>query len=123
MPDAGAIHFARPFPHVITGPLPQRSDRPRAGWLYAGVGLMHDDAGGDRRHVRALSLKLGPTGPASLAEEAQTLIHRRLSDSPRPLGWGNPLRLRLGVQLYWFDAHSIEVGKHFGGRCACWACR
>lgn len=57
---------------------------------------------------------MGPTGPLSLAEEAQTYVHRHIAHSPKPAGWGNQLRPRLGVQLSYLSTWHFDVSKHFG---------
>ncbi|RYD31043.1 MAG: lipid A deacylase LpxR family protein [Verrucomicrobiaceae bacterium] len=63
-----------------------KDDRPYAGWLYLGLGVVWKDA-----QVRnALSLDIGMVGPASLAEESQDLIHD-LIDEDSPNGWDNQL--------------------------------
>lgn len=80
---------------------PQLKDRPWAGWLYGGVGLTSFSA--DRQQV--LGLKVGVTGPASLAESTQKGAHCCLGSSKEPLGWNNQLRPRLGVQLSYLSTH------------------
>lgn len=97
-------------PRHIEDPDPQVRDRPWAGWLYGGVGLSH--ASGSRH--QAWSLKLGPTGPASLAKEIQTGVHRYLTDSPKPRGWRYQLRPRLGVQLGYLSTHRYPLFDTFG---------
>ena len=98
-------------PRVIDDPNPQPDDRPWAGWLYGGVGVAH--VSGNRHQIAAV--KLGPTGPLSFAEEAQTYVHRYVSNSPKPLGWGNQLRPRLGVQLSYLSTHFVNIGRTFVG--------
>jgi lipid A 3-O-deacylase len=97
-------------PRLIDTPAPQLRDRPWAGWAYGGVGL--SNYAGNRHQL--LALKAGPTGPASLAEQAQTWVHRHISDSPRPLGWHNQLRPRLGFQLSYLSTHRYRVAELFG---------
>lgn len=98
-------------PRVIDEARPQLNDRPWAGWLYGGVGVAH--VGGNRHQIAAL--KLGPTGPLSFAEETQTYVHRYISNSPKPLGWGNQLRPRLGVQLSYLSTHFVNIARTFVG--------
>lgn len=61
-------------------------DRPYAGYLYVGVGLVWKTATVRNSFV----LNLGVVGPASLGEEAQRFVHeaRKLGF---PNGWGNQL--------------------------------
>lgn len=89
---------------------PQLRDRPWAGWLYGMLGL--SQYVGNRHQM--WSAKAGPIGPASLAEQAQTWVHRHLSDSPRPLGWGNQLRPRLGVQVSYLSTHRYVLARTVG---------
>lgn len=51
---------------------PDPHDRPYAGWLYGGVGLMQDSHGDE---FEELDLKLGAVGPGSMANETQTKFH------------------------------------------------
>lgn len=81
-------------PGDITLNTPQPDDRPYAGWLYTGFGLVSDTGA----RLDNLQLKLGMVGPASGAAEAQALIHR-LIKSPRPRGWRDQLKNEPGVVL------------------------
>ncbi len=89
---------------------PQPHDRPWAGWLYGGIGLSNLSA---NRH-QMLALKVGVTGPASLAEEAQKAAHQIFGSSKEPLGWANQLRPRLGVQLSYLSTHFHFVDSPVG---------
>ncbi len=51
---------------------PDPRDRPYAGWLYGGVGLMQDSRSDQ---FEELDLKLGVVGPGSMASETQTKFH------------------------------------------------
>lgn len=74
---------------------PPLNDRPYAGWLYGSVGLVSENG----RHLHQLELKLGVIGPSSYADEAQTFIHRNLSNSPEPAGWHTQLPDEPVIQL------------------------
>jgi hypothetical protein len=50
----------------------------------------------DHRTLTTLTAQLGVTGPASVAEEAQKLIHK-IMDRPRPVGWHNQIGGSLAV--------------------------
>lgn len=70
------------------------NDRPYAGWLYMGLGVVWKDA-----VVRnSLVLNVGVVGSWSYAQEAQRLIHDA-RDLDHPNGWDNQLHNELGVNL------------------------
>ncbi len=73
-------------PDVVAG------DRPYAGWLYGGFGLVLKNA--DVRHTFALNI--GVVGSYSYAEEAQRLVHE-VRDLAVPQGWDNQLHNEVGV--------------------------
>lgn len=89
---------------------PVPGDRPYAGWLYGGFGLVLKNA--NVRHTFALSI--GVVGSYSYAEETQRLIHEaRGFDSPK--GWDNQLHNELGVvgvyEVAWrWPHHERRVG-------------
>ena len=67
-------------------------DRPYAGWLYLGVGVVWKNA-----QVRnSLVLNIGVVGSWSYAQEAQRLVHD-LRGLNHPNGWDNQLHNELGV--------------------------
>jgi len=70
------------------------NDRPYAGWLYAGIGLVSvsDD------HLDNLELDLGVVGPLSGASTVQKTWHRWFGFQ-RPNGWRNQLKNEPGVLL------------------------
>ena len=71
---------------------PVRGDRPYAGWLYLGVGVVWKDATVRNSFV----LNLGVVGFWSYAQETQRLVHDILGRS-HPNGWANQLHNELGV--------------------------
>ena len=85
-------------------------DRPYAGWLYLGVGVVWKDA-----EVRnSLVLNVGVVGSWSYAQEAQRLVHdaRGLG---HPNGWDNQLHNELGVLVTYerewrWPKHERRVG-------------
>ncbi len=71
-----------------------KNDRPYAGWLYLGTGVVWKNA-----EVRnTLVLDIGVVGPWSYGQEAQRLIHD-LRGLDHPNGWDNQLHNELGVSL------------------------
>ncbi len=69
-------------------------DRPYAGWLYLGLGVVWKDA----RVRNSLVLNAGVVGPWSYAEETQRKIHN-LRDLDSPRGWDNQLDNEIGITL------------------------
>ena len=68
------------------------NDRPYAGWLYLGAGVVWKNA-----TVRnSIVFDLGVVGPWSFAQETQRLAHDVLNQG-HPLGWDNQLHNELGV--------------------------
>lgn len=65
------------------------TDRPYAGWLYTGLGLLTDHQG-STRHVDSLEVIAGLVGPHSGAESVQREVHQFIG-SPVAQGWHNQL--------------------------------
>ncbi len=87
-----------------------KGDRPYAGWLYLGLGVVWKDA--DVRN--SLVLNLGVVGSWSYAQESQRLVHD-LRSLDHPKGWDNQLHNELGVvavyQREWrWPKHERRVG-------------
>lgn len=75
----------------------QVGDRPWAGFLYGSIGMVSVE----NNHIDELELTLGVVGPQSLAEQTQKMIHRHVTDSPIPKGWGNQLDFEPGIIVSW----------------------
>ncbi len=97
-------------------------DRPYAGWLYMGFGLVANQ--GAKRYDQ-LELEIGMVGPYSFAEDVQTFWHSLLGLQV-PNGWDNQLKNEPGAVLYYgqtrrFERQNIGLGldvdvlPHFGG--------
>jgi hypothetical protein len=84
---------------------PVPGERPYSGWLFIAPGLHHVAAG----RVRSLTLLLGVTGPASLAEKAQDGIHSLLGEHERR-GWRHQLRSEVGAAIAYDDRVGVERG-------------
>ncbi len=86
------------------------NDRPYAGWLYIGAGVVWKNA-----EVRnSLVLNVGVVGSWSYAQESQRLVHD-LRDLDHPKGWDNQLHNELGVvaiyEREWrWPKHDRRVG-------------
>jgi hypothetical protein len=100
---------------------PSPTDRPYAGFLYVGVGVIDET---DTQLDQA-QLQLGVVGPGSLAEESQKLVHTIIHDTI-PQGWSYQLHNEPGVVLIdekaWrgiesgrFLGFSFDVDPHVGG--------
>ncbi|MBN2061022.1 MAG: lipid A deacylase LpxR family protein [Deltaproteobacteria bacterium] len=103
-------------PRIVEG------QRPYAGWLYMGFGLVVNK--GTKRYDK-LQLEVGMVGPASLAEDIQTFWHS-LFGLHVPEGWDNQLKNEPGFVLYYEQARrfarksilpglEVDIIPHFGG--------
>jgi len=90
-------------PRFVADPAPQTNDRPWGGFLYLGAGAA--EYFGDWH--RAVDVKVGVIGPASLAEQTQKVVHK-VFDAQEPLGWDNQLRPRLGAQATYAFAYRVR---------------
>jgi len=105
----------------------QEDDRPYAGWLFGGIGLVSEN--GER--LDNLELNIGIVGPASLADKTQIEYHK-LIDVQIPEGWENQLENEPGIVLYYerkwrnlwearvsdlvvLDELAVDVTPHLGG--------
>ena len=70
------------------------NERPYAGWLYLGLGIVWKDA----VVKNSLILDIGVVGPWSFAEETQEFIHD-LRGFDHPKGWDNQLDNEIGFTL------------------------
>ena len=97
-------------------------DRPYAGWLYLGFGLVANQ--GSHRYDK-LELEIGMVGPYPFAEDVQTYWHSLLGIGV-PKGWDNQLNNEPGVVLYYEQARrffrrdtlfdlKLDAVPHFGG--------
>ena len=84
-------------PHDRSLVIPDPRDRPYAGWLYAGFGLMQDSGS----EFDELALKLGVVGPAAMAREVQTDWHLNVIGTKPFLGWASQLRNEPALDLYY----------------------
>jgi hypothetical protein len=104
-------------------------DRPYAGWLYCGIGLISDhsvrDGSIQSNRLDSLELNIGLIGPESFAGDTQTAVHDVIG-SPRPHGWKHQLRNEPGVMLiydrqwqaqYLFDVWGlgVDMSPNVGG--------
>jgi lipid A 3-O-deacylase len=74
---------------------PDPDDRPYAGWLYGGIGLLQDT---DRRQLDHLQLLVGIVGPGAQARPAQNDWHQFIGVADAE-GWDHQLDNEPGVML------------------------
>ena len=97
-------------------------ERPYAGWLYLGFGVVGNQ--GSRRYDK-LELNVGMIGPLSAGEKLQKEWHS-LFGLQRPNGWENQLENEPGVVLFYEQARrydrrdlpyglELDIIPHFGG--------
>lgn len=107
-------------PKDITLEQPDPDDRPYAGWLYASGGLAEETG----QRLDRLQLTVGVIGPASLAKQTQTEIHRVMG-SPVPQGWDaqldNEVTLMVSYERQWRarvrtaeEGWRIDLTPHWG---------
>jgi hypothetical protein len=81
---------------------PDPNDRPYAGYLYLGLGLL----GVSETHLDQIQLQLGVIGPASLAQDAQNWVHSIIGNR-LAAGWKFQLRDEPGVELIYERSFKI----------------
>jgi len=93
---------------------PDPHDRPYAGWLYGGVGLMQDSHSNE---FEELDLKLGIVGPGSMASETQTKFHLLINVATFR-GWHTQLRDEPTADLFytrkWRYWQPIDAERDWG---------
>ena len=99
-----------------------KDDRPYAGWLYLGLGIVANQ--GTKRYDK-VELNVGIVGPWSFAEDVQRSWHSFFALS-HPNGWDHQLDNELGISLLYEQARRLEkrelvkgleydIIPHFGG--------
>jgi len=87
-----------------------RHDRPYAGWTYAGIAFHSKN----RRRLDTIEIQAGMVGPASLAEETQSLVHRlRRIDVPE--GWDHQLENEPGLVAIYERKYRMAERAFSGG--------
>lgn len=84
-------------PENINIETPQPDDRPWAAWLYGSVGLVTVTD----NHKDELEVALGVVGPAAGGKITQRFVHKYISDSDEPRGWGNQIENEPGIVVSW----------------------
>jgi hypothetical protein len=99
-------------PEDISNPNLILNDRPYAGWLYFGIGLIDPHKDADIPYFDTVELNLGIVGPEAYAQDVQTWWHANISDSPRPAGWDNQLKNEPGILLNLERKWRMELTPH-----------
>ncbi len=94
-------------PIDIEAEIPDSTDRPYAGWLYASVGLVTDQRA-QSHYVDKLELVLGYVGPDSGAESVQKTVHKWV-DSPQPKGWDYQLHSEVTLDLQYQREWTVPL--------------
>lgn len=96
---------------------PDPTDRPYAGWLYAGAGLMQQSAlsAGNGHMLEDFEVQLGAVGPAALAHQMQDAVHDFISDH-EALGWAYQIKNEPGIVVSYERKWRLEhpLGDGFG---------
>lgn len=81
------IYTPQYFPEVVA------EDRPFGGWLYGGM----QSSAATRSDLTSLSVKIGVTGPPSLAQQLQVTFHEFFPSAVIPPGWDTQLQFEPGA--------------------------
>lgn len=96
-----------------------KDDRPYAGWLFVRSSVSNREG----NNLALYGVEAGVVGPAALAKEAQTTVHK-ITDSRDPKGWDNQLGNEFGFNVYHHRAQNKrwktgpfeqEIIYHAGG--------
>ena len=91
---------------------PQPSDRPWAGWLYAGlVYQAQRKCGGDSEALDTIEFDIGVVGPSAQGEDVQNWWHRVIN-VPEARGWDNQIPDEIGVLVSYLHKQKWKQGKH-----------
>lgn len=94
-----------------------KTDRPYAGWMYAGpIYQRRGELAPNLVVMENFEINLGIVGPESLADEAQETVHRWWVPDDVPQGWGNQLKDEPGLVLkyarLWRWTPTTETARH-----------
>ena len=89
-----------------------KEDRPYAGWLSVGFGLVANQ--GSKRYDK-LELNIGVVGPLSYAAEVQKGWHTSFG-LRKPEGWKNQLNNELALNIFYEQARRLYKNSVFGLR-------
>lgn len=116
MPDTGDVRASFSFGQDIFTPantqlvVPPLDQRPYAGWLYAGLGLLAKD----EQNLDQLEFQIGTIGPASLGRDSQAFVHSILGER-KPAGWHYQLRDEPTLEITYERAFKLIPPKSILG--------
>jgi lipid A 3-O-deacylase len=104
-------------PQNILSKAPIPTDRPYAGWLYAGaIYQRRAEVATNFAVMENFEMDFGVIGPDSFAQQTQTLIHKWRFPQDIPQGWGNQLKDEPGLILkyarLWRWSPSAAAAKY-----------
>ena len=105
--EIGQNIFTPLHTHLV---VPLTTERPYAGFLYLGLGLLSRT----ENHLDQLEIQVGTTGPASLAQDAQSFVHAVLGQTA-PAGWHYQLRDEPILQFNYERAFKIIPAQSVAG--------
>ncbi len=108
-------------PADITLREPDKGDRPYAGWLHVGIGLVSDTG----QRLDSVELLAGVVGPWAQGERTQVFVHD-IVDARDPNGWDSQLRNEPGIVFNYdrkwrrlvefdVDGFGVDITPHIGG--------
>ena len=131
--DEDEVRFARGFgvsqlmftpedPFALSAP---EGERPYAGWL----GFEYSLHVKQENFVNSLTVALGTTGDASLAQTSQNWVHRNISNSPIFQGWDSQVPSEITANIHFdhkqrfrnlsrYITDTIEVDGYYEGGAA-----
>jgi lipid A 3-O-deacylase len=121
-PEAGSVGgvFGQNMytPENILDPAPIPTDRPYAGWLYAGlVYQRRGELASNLSVMDSFEADVGMVGPDSLAGATQKSFHRIFFPDDIPAGWHNQIRNEPGVILkyerLWRYSPTAGTARYF----------
>ncbi len=94
-------------PTDIFDTVPNPRDRPYAGWLYVGAGMIQDSLG----RLDDLEAEIGVVGPWSLAEQTQNDWHQYVVAMEPADGWAYQLHNEPGLDLIYDRKWRLDLAE------------
>ncbi len=88
--------------------IPPKDDALYAGFLYLNGGIQNRSS----NFMEQISLNIGIVGPASLAREAQDLIHS-ITNNGYYNGWNTQIRNEIIFNLYYKSMYRFPINEYF----------